>query len=40
MAKVGDRAPDFELDGSDGRFTLADHCDVRASLSAPASRAP
>jgi len=40
MAKVGDVAPDFELDGSDGRFRLADHRGVRASLSVPASRTP
>jgi hypothetical protein len=40
MAKVGHVAPDFELDGSDGRFRLADHDGERASLSAPASRAP
>src|SRR3954454_23343732 len=25
MARVGDIAPDFELDGTDGRFKLSDH---------------
>ena len=25
MAKLGERAPDFELEGTDGRFRLSDH---------------
>jgi peroxiredoxin Q/BCP len=32
MAKVGDVAPDFELDGTDGRFTLSDHRGERVVL--------
>src|SRR3954463_11802867 len=32
MAKVGDVAPDFELDGTDARFTLSDHRGERVVL--------
>jgi peroxiredoxin Q/BCP len=32
MANVGDRAPDFELDGTDGRFKLSDHRGERIVL--------
>jgi peroxiredoxin Q/BCP len=31
-ARVGDLAPDFELDGTDGRFRLADHRGERVVL--------
>src|SRR3954452_10377814 len=32
MAKVGELAPDFELDGTDGRFRLSDHRGERVIL--------
>ena len=32
MAKLGDIAPDFELDGTDGRFKLSDHRGERVVL--------
>ena len=32
MANVGDIAPDFELDGTDGRFRLSDHRGERVVL--------
>ena len=32
MAKIGDIAPDFELDGTDGRFRLSDHRGERVVL--------
>ena len=32
MAKVGDIAPDFELDGTEGRFRLSDHRGERVVL--------
>src|SRR3954447_9686317 len=32
MAKLGDIAPDFELDGTDGRFKLSDHRGRRVVL--------
>src|SRR3954454_7185912 len=32
MAKVGDTAPDFELDGTQGRFKLSDHRGERVVL--------
>ena len=32
MAKVGEAAPDFELDGTDGRFKLSDHRGERVML--------
>ena len=32
MAKVGDIAPDFELEGTQGRFKLSDHRGVRVVL--------
>src|SRR4051794_12360950 len=32
MAKAGDNAPDFELDGTDGRFKLSDHRGERVVL--------
>lgn len=32
MAKIGDSAPDFELDGTDGRFKLSDHRGERVVL--------
>ena len=30
--KVGDQAPDFELDGTEGRFRLSDHRGERVVL--------
>ena len=32
MPKIGDIAPDFELDGTDGRFKLSDHRGERVVL--------
>ena len=32
MPKVGDDAPDFELDGTNGRFKLSDHRGVKVVL--------
>ena len=37
--KVGDPAPEFELDGTEGRFRLSDHRGERVVLLAPFMRA-